>query len=159
CGSWRFLTFYLIAGMVAKIGSELFNTAHIDLPGIGASGAIAGVMGAYLVLFPGAMVTSFWGLGIIFRVPVVLVMKIAGVKSVKEAPVWRWTIKLPAFILLLFFLGQEFIASLLPFLQPQQGSLDSVNHAAHVTGFLAALLIFLFVRKDLLTRYFSGRRL
>ncbi len=159
CGSWRFLAYYLIAGMVASVGSEIFNTAHTDIPSIGASGAIAGVMGAYLVLFPGSMVTSFWGLGIILRVPVVLILKLVGVKSVKDAPVWRWTIKLPAFILLIFFLGQEFIASLLPFLQQQQENIGGVNHAAHVTGFLAALLIFLFVRKDLLTRYFSGRRL
>jgi membrane associated rhomboid family serine protease len=159
CGSWRFLAFYLISGMVASIGSEIFNTAHTDIPGIGASGAIAGIMGAYLVLFPGAMVTSFWGIGIILRVPVVLIMKLVGIKSVKEAPIWRWTIKLPAFLLLLVFLGREAIASLLPFLQAQQENLGGVNHAAHVTGFLAALLIFLFVRKDLLTRYFSGRRL
>jgi membrane associated rhomboid family serine protease len=159
CGSWRFLTFYLIAGMLAGIGSEVLNTTHTDIPSIGASGAIAGIMGAYLVLFPGSMVTSFWGLGIILRVPVVLVMRLIGIKSVKDAPVWRWTIKLPAFLLLIFFLGQEFIASLLPFLQQQQENVGGVNHAAHVTGFLAALLIFLFVRKDLLTRYFSGRRL
>ena len=159
CGSWRFLAYYLIAGMIASIGSEVFNTAHTDIPSIGASGAIAGVMGAYLVLFPGSMVTSFWGIGIILRVPVVLVLKLAGVKWVKDAPVWRWTIKLPAFLLLIFFVGQEFIASLLPFLQTQQENVGSVNHAAHVAGFLAALLIFLYVRKDLLTRYFSGRRL
>jgi membrane associated rhomboid family serine protease len=159
CGSWRFLAFYIIAGMVAGVGSEILNTSHADIPSIGASGAIAGVMGAYLVLFPGAMVTSFWGIGIILRVPVVLVMKLAGVKSVKDAPVWRWTIRLPAFLLLIFFLGQEFIASLLPFLRSQQENVGGVNHWAHVTGFLAALVIFLFVRKDLLTRYFSGRRL
>ena len=161
CGSWRFLAFYLISGMVAGIASEVFNTAHADFPSIGASGAIAGIMGAYLVLFPGSMVTSFWGIGIILRVPVVAILKLAGVKWVQGAPVWRWTIKLPGFILLLFFLGKEFIASLLPFLQPEGtgGNLDGVNHAAHVGGFLAALVIFLFVRKDLLTRYFSGRRL
>ncbi len=157
CGSWRYLAFYLIAGMIANVGSELFNTAHTDIPGIGASGAIAGVMGAYLVLFPGAMVTSFWGIGIILRVPVVAVLKLVGVKWVQGAPVWRWTIKLPAFILLIFFIGQEFISSIFTFLQQQ--NVGGVNHSAHVAGFLAALLIFLFVRKDLLTRYFSGRRL
>ncbi len=157
CGSWRFLVFYLIAGMVAGIGAEVFNTTHTDIPSIGASGAIAGVMGAYLVLFPGAMVTSFWGIGIILRVPVVAVLKLAGVKWVQGAPVWRWTIKLPAFLLLIFFIGQEFISSIFTFLQQQ--NVGGVSHSAHVAGFLAALVIFLFVRKDLLTRYFSGRRL
>ncbi|MBA3870454.1 MAG: rhomboid family intramembrane serine protease [Anaerolineae bacterium] len=160
CGSWRFLAFYLISGIVAVIGWELFNTAHIDEPIIGASGAIAGVMGAYLVMFPGAMITSFWGIGTLLRLPVVAVLKLMGVGWVKDAPTWRWTIRLPAFLLLLFFLGQESLASLLPFLQTQQGgSVGGVAHSAHVAGFLAALLIFLFVRKDLLTRYFSGRRL
>ncbi len=157
CGSWRYLAFYLIAGMIAGIGSEVFNTARVDIPSIGASGAIAGVMGAYLVLFPGAMITCFWGVGIILRVPVVAILKLVGVKWVQEAPVWRWTIKLPGFILLIFFLAQEFISSLFTFLQQQD--IGGVNHAAHLTGFLAALLIFLFVRKDLLTRYFTGRRL
>ncbi len=159
CGSWRFLVFYLISGIVALVGWEIFNTAHTDIPLIGASGAIAGIMGAYLVMFPGAMITCFWGIGMILRVPIVAVLKLVGVKSVQGAPVWRWTIKLPAFLLLLLFLGKEFIASLLPFLQPQQETGGGVAHAAHVGGFLAALLIFLFVRKDLLTRYFSGRRL
>jgi membrane associated rhomboid family serine protease len=42
----------------------------------------------------------------------------------------------------------------------QQGRLEGgVNNLAHLTGFLAALMIIFFVRKDLLTRYFSGRRL
>jgi membrane associated rhomboid family serine protease len=159
CGSWRFLAFYLISGLVATIGFEIFNVAHNDIPAVGASGAIAGIMGAYLVLFPGAMITCFWVVGVIFRVPVVVILRLAGVKWVQGAPTWRWTIRLPAFLLLLFFLGQESLASLLPFLQPTQEDLSGVAHSAHVAGFLAALVIFLFVRKDLLTRYFSGRRL
>jgi membrane associated rhomboid family serine protease len=158
CGSWRFLMFYLLAGMIAGIGSEIFNVAHADVPSIGASGAIAGVMGAYLVLFPGAMVSCFWGIGILLRVPVVLIMKVVGIKSVKDAPIFRRTIKLPAIVLLLLFLGLETVQSLIPFLQ-EDDVLDGVNHAAHVTGFLAALVIFLFVKKDLLTRYFSGRKI
>jgi membrane associated rhomboid family serine protease len=156
CGSWRFLTFYLLAGMVAGIGSEIFNVARADIPSIGASGAIAGVMGAYLVLFPGAMITCFWGIGGILRIPAVIVLKIFGIA--KGAPLFRRTIKLPAFFLLILFLALETIQSLIPFLQ-EQDVLDGVNHAAHVTGFLAALLIFLFVKKDLLTRYFAGRRI
>lgn len=157
CGSWRFLVFYIIAGMVAGIGSEALNFSHTDIPSIGASGAIAGVMGAYLVLFPGSMVNCFWGIGVILRVPVVAILKLAGVQWVQGAPVWRWTIKLPGFLLLLFFLGQEFLSSIFTFLQQQ--NVGGTNHIAHVAGFLAALVIFLFVRKDLLTRYFSGRRL
>jgi membrane associated rhomboid family serine protease len=87
----------------------------------------------------------------------VLVMKAVGVKSVADAPIWRWTIKLPAWTLLIFFL----VTNTLPSLEVLQRGQDygGVNTLAHLTGFLAAIVIFLFVRKDLLTRYFAGRSL
>jgi membrane associated rhomboid family serine protease len=155
CGPWRFLLFYLTAGMVANIGADVLNRAQVDIPGIGASGAIAGVMGAYLILFPRSMVTCIWGIGILIRVPVVLVMKIIGIESVAEARIWRWTIRLPAWILLVYFLVRETLPSLevLQFGKATGG----VSNLAHMTGFLAALVIFLFVRKGIVTRYFSGR--
>jgi membrane associated rhomboid family serine protease len=157
CGPWRYLLFYLLAGMVANLGSEVLNPSQVDIPGIGASGAISGVMGAYLILFPGAMVTCFWGIGIVLRLPLVVVMKLIGVSSVAEAPTWRWTIKLPGWILLIYFLIKDTIPSLNVI---QQGKdFGGVNNLAHLTGFLAALLIFLYVRKDLLTRYIQGRRI
>jgi membrane associated rhomboid family serine protease len=157
CGSWRFLIFYLMAGMVANIGSELLNPANADIPGIGASGAIAGVMGAYLILFPGAMVLCFWGIGSVLRVPVVLALKIAGVKSVRGAPLLRLTIRLPAWVLLIAWL----VMNTLPSLEVIQRGQDygGVNTLAHLTGFLAALLIFLYVRKGVLSRYLAGRSL
>lgn len=157
CGFWRYLLFYLLAGMVANIGSDVLNRAQADIPGIGASGAISGVMGAYLLLFPGAMVVCFWGIGIVLRLPVVLVMKIVGMKSVRAAPLWRWTIRLPAWVLLLFFLVTNTLPSFEVLVQGKD--YGGVNTLAHLTGFLAALVIFLFVRKDLLTRYLSGRSL
>jgi membrane associated rhomboid family serine protease len=157
CGPWRYLVFYLFAGMVANVGSDVLNRAQADIPGIGASGAIAGVMGAYLILFPGALVTCFWGIGIALRLPIVLVMKAAGIGNTAEAPVWRWTIRLPAWILLIFFLVMNTLPSI--DVIGQGKSAGGTNTLAHVTGFLAALLIFLFVRKDVLTRYIAGRSL
>lgn len=157
CGPWRYLVFYLLAGMVANIGSDVLNRAQADIPGIGASGAISGVMGAYLILFPGAMVVCFWGIGVVLRLPVVLVMKLAGLKSVRGAPLWRSTIRLPAWTLLLFFLVSNTLPSLDVLVQGQD--YGGVNTLAHLTGFLAALVIFLFVRKDLLARYIVGRSL
>ncbi len=222
CGGGRFLLYYLLAGMVANIGSILFEPSHMALPGIGASGAIAGVMGAYLLLFPNARIVAFWGVGSVFRVPVVLVLRLfgktsAGVRWVvgglfgaligwlvgsvfvsllvlevfggsaldfltdhiqlviaagilagalafgfalgqepeKDAPIWRWTVRIPAFLFLIFFIAREFV----PTINVMQGTqkLVGVNNLAHVSGFLAAIVIFFFVRKDLLTRYFSGR--
>jgi membrane associated rhomboid family serine protease len=145
CGHWRFLLYYLGAGMVAGIGAELLNR---DLPMIGASGAIAGVMGAYLVLFPGARVDCLWILGSLIRLPYA---------AVTGKKLWTWTIKVPAFILLIYFAVKELLPSILTI---QQGeALGGVSHVAHVMGFLSALLIFFYVRKDLLRRFFSGRAL
>ena len=69
CGSWRFLVFYLLAGMLASMGSVLFKPGMDDVPSIGASGAISGVLGAYLFLFPGAKVDCLWGAALIIRMP------------------------------------------------------------------------------------------
>jgi membrane associated rhomboid family serine protease len=52
-GHWKFLAFYLICGVAAGITHVFFN-ANSSLPTVGASGAIAGVMGAYLIKFPRA---------------------------------------------------------------------------------------------------------
>ncbi|HEX2906049.1 MAG TPA: rhomboid family intramembrane serine protease [Phototrophicaceae bacterium] len=156
CGPWRYLLFYLFAGMVANFGSTALNPA-MELPAIGASGAISGIMGAYLIMFPSGMVISFWGIGIAIRLPIVAVMKVIGVRRVADAPTWRWTIKLPAWFLLIYFLVENTLPSL-QILQQSQ-NYGGVNTLAHVTGFLAALMIFLFVRKDLLTRYLAGRSL
>jgi membrane associated rhomboid family serine protease len=157
CGSWRYLLFYLMAGMVANLGSVLLNPSQVDLPGIGASGAIAGVMGAYLLLFPGAQVTSLWGLGSIIRFPIVVIMKVigAGGESIRNAPMWRWTVRLPAWLFLFYFLIRELIPSVEVIQRGQD--IGGVNNLAHLTGFLAALGIILFARKDLVMRFFSGR--
>lgn len=153
CGPWRFLLFYLTAGLVAHLGTAVFM--HEDRPSVGASGAIAGVMGAYLVLFPGSMVLSFWGIGILLRFPIVLVLKIFGAKSVAEARLWRWTIRLPAWMLLIAFLVMEVV----PSIQIMQGGefTGGTNHIAHLAGFLAAVAIFLYARKDVVKRYVAGR--
>jgi membrane associated rhomboid family serine protease len=54
-GHFKYLAFYLICGLVAA-GTETYMAADTVLPTVGASGAIAGVLGAYLVLYPRAMV-------------------------------------------------------------------------------------------------------
>jgi len=157
CGAWRFLLFYLLAGMVAALGSVVLNPSDVDLPGIGASGAISGVMGGYLILFPGAKVNCFWGIISIIRIFVVYLARVIGFGGeLRTAPAWRWTIRVPAWLLLIYFLVRD----LLPSLEVMQQGQDfgGVNNLAHLTGFLAALAVFLFVRKDLAVRYISGRR-
>lgn len=57
-GHVRYLVFYLLTGIAASAAHMLFNADSI-IPAIGASGAVAGVMGAYIVLFPRAIVVAF----------------------------------------------------------------------------------------------------
>ncbi|MGC8998674.1 MAG: rhomboid family intramembrane serine protease [Candidatus Bathyarchaeia archaeon] len=64
-GKWRFLALYMLSGIVASIFHTAFSfiggaTAYI-IPAIGASGAISGVLGAYLILFPGTSLVMGWG--------------------------------------------------------------------------------------------------
>jgi rhomboid family protein len=56
-GHFRYLLFYLLAGIVAGLVHVLFNF-YSTVPSVGASGAIAGIMGAYFVLFPTARVLT-----------------------------------------------------------------------------------------------------
>lgn len=153
CGSGRYLLFYLFAGMVANMGYALLNPALGDIPGIGASGAIAGVMGAYLLLFPSARIVTLWGIGSLLRLPIAAVR----ILMHHDVPFWRWTISLPAWLLLVGFAIQNTIPSLEIMMRGED--MGGTNHLAHLTGFLAALAIFLFVRKDLLMRYIEGRSL
>lgn len=151
CGSGRFFLFYIFAGLVAGFANAALNPAASDVPGIGASGAIAGLMGAYLLLFPGARISVMWLTGSVFRVPLALVGAVG-----KDAPTWKWILQLPAWFLLISWIAQE----TLPSLETIMAGRDTggVANLAHLTGFLAALLIFLYVRKDLLTRYIAGRQ-
>src|SRR6202000_2097653 len=56
-GGARFLLFYLICGLAAAVVHVIFNP-YSRMPTIGASGAIAGVMGAYLIKFPRARIIT-----------------------------------------------------------------------------------------------------
>jgi membrane associated rhomboid family serine protease len=61
-GVWRYLIFYLLAGLLANFAQIAVDPAS-QVPSVGASGAIAGVLGGYLVLFPEGRVRMFFFLG------------------------------------------------------------------------------------------------
>jgi rhomboid family protein len=65
CGHGRYILFYLLCGSAAAFAQALPNPGS-EIPMIGASGAISGVLGAYLVLFPHARVYTLVPLGIVF---------------------------------------------------------------------------------------------
>lgn len=117
-GRIRYLLFYLFTGYVATYGFALFNQSS-QQPLIGASGAIAGVLGAYIVLYPRARV---WSL-----VPFLLFIPL----------------RLPAWLVLGgWFLLQWFYTARV---QVSTGG-DSVAYLAHVLGFLAGMLLALPLR-------------
>ncbi|MBP8973313.1 MAG: rhomboid family intramembrane serine protease [Anaerolineae bacterium] len=154
CGSSRFLLFYLLAGLMANVGSVLLTPKTDTLPSIGASGAISGVMGAYLLLFPGAWVNCLWGVGTILRIPYAAIRKLIAGDQYKF---WRWTVSLPAWLVLIWFVVRSFLPSLETIRSDEE--IQGVNYLAHLAGFLASLTVFFFVRKDLLLRYLHGRSL
>lgn len=128
CGSWRFLAFYLLAGTGANI---LYTLAQHDelLPGIGASGAIFGVMGAYLLLYPGGRIRTLVLLGFV--------------------PIWP---RIRAVWIVLYFVGIQIIPALNILFNKAS---YSVNHWAHLGGFFSSVLILLFIRPAAFARYMS----
>jgi membrane associated rhomboid family serine protease len=78
-GSVRFLLFYLLCGLAAGAAQYLAQPASA-LPTVGASGAIAGVLGAYALLFPGAKILTL--------VPIIFVLQVIEVPAVVMLGIW-----------------------------------------------------------------------
>ncbi|RMF62088.1 MAG: rhomboid family intramembrane serine protease [Calditrichaeota bacterium] len=73
-GKGKFLLFYILSGIAASMTHIVFNP-HSTIPAIGASGAIAGVMGAYLIMFPQSRVITLvpvFFLPMFFEIPAVI---------------------------------------------------------------------------------------
>jgi rhomboid family protein len=117
-GRVRFLLFYLMCGYAAAYGFALTDPSSAQ-PLVGASGAIAGVLGAYLVIYPRARV---WGLiPILFFLP----------------------LRVPAWLMLgMWFLLQAFYAT-----GYGTAGAGSVAYAAHVIGFVVGGLLGLTLRR------------
>ena len=111
-GRVRFLVFYLVCGLAATAAQVAIDPGSI-VPTIGASGAIAGVLGAYIVLFPRAKVLSVIPLFIFF--PVILV---------------------PAWVLLVLWFAWQLVEAL-----ASLGVQTGIAFFAHIGGFVAGLLL------------------
>src|SRR5436190_14643580 len=122
-GHGRFLIFYLLCGIAAAFGQILIDPTS-TLPTIGASGAIAGVMGAYFVLYPQSRVLTL--------IPLIIFWEI---------------VELPAIFLLGFwFLMQLFSAGAIAVTSSSHGG--GVAFAAHVSGFLCGVCgVFVFRKR------------
>jgi membrane associated rhomboid family serine protease len=109
-GPFRFLAFYLLCGLVSGLAHMLSNPMS-NIPTVGASGAIAGVMGGYFLLFPAARILTL--------VPIVFI------------PLF---FEIPAFV----FIGIWF---LLQVLNATSGGQSAIAWWAHIGGFVAGMLL------------------
>jgi rhomboid family protein len=121
-GHGRFLLLYFLSGFGAAIAHVIFN-AGSKVPTIGASGAIAGILGAYLISFPTARITTLIPLFLFF-----------------------WTVRLPAVLVLIYWFLIQFVAGF------QMLAIESATHGgvawwAHVGGFLLGVLLALILPK------------
>jgi membrane associated rhomboid family serine protease len=115
-GHLRYLVFYLLCGWSAAY-AHIWADPASRLPSIGASGAIAGVLGAYLVLFPRARVVTLIPLGFFTEI-----------------------VRIPAFFVLAFWFLQQFVAGALS-LSAHTAQTSGVAWWAHIGGFTTGLLL------------------
>ena len=113
-GHFRYLLFYVLAGIAAGLVHILFNL-YSTIPSLGASGAIAGVMGAYFLLFPSARVLTL--------VPFFFFY-------------FTW---LPAWLVLGYWFVVQFLSGAATAITPAQQTTGGIAFWAHVGGFLAGL--------------------
>jgi membrane associated rhomboid family serine protease len=128
-GRVRFLVFYLLCGLAAALAQVATDPASA-IPMVGASGAISGVMGGYLVLYPQVRVFCLVFLGFFVT-----------------------SIALPASMMLLYWLALQFVSGLAAF----GGEGGGVAFWAHVGGFVAGLiLVKLFAQRAYIEAHRAG---
>ena len=120
-GHIRFIFFYIICGAIAVLGHSLINHGSM-IPMIGASGAISGILGGYLILFPRAKILTLFPIFIFFK-----------------------TFRIPA----LYFLGIWIILQVIPGLSTlsAENTGGDVAWFAHIGGFLAGVILIGFFKK------------
>jgi membrane associated rhomboid family serine protease len=120
-GHIRFLVFYLLSGIAASVVNFLVNV-HSTLPELGASGAISGVMGAYIVMFPRARILTL--------IPIFIF------------PIF---IEISAF----FYIGYWFILQLFSgtLSLAHYSAQGGVAYWAHIGGFVAGIVLLPILRK------------
>ena len=115
-GHFPFLFLYLVSGVAAAL-VQIIVSPGSRVPTIGASGAIAGVLGAYFVCYPGARVTTLIPLFFFF-----------------------WTVQLPAILLLGYWFLIQFVAGF-QMLSIQTATAGGVAWWAHIGGFITGAFL------------------
>lgn len=117
-GHFKFLIFYLLCGMAATFAQYIL-APYVEVPNLGASGAIAGVLAAYLILMPGQ------------RIRVLIA---------------AWIVRLPAILVIGAWIGLQLLSGIGTLSTMNAGS-GGVAYMAHIGGFAAGLVLTLFFRK------------
>lgn len=120
-GHSKYFVFYLISGMAAA-SMQIYMFPDSEIPMIGASGAIAGVMGAYVFMFPRARVVAL--------VPIIFFFQI---------------IELPAFLFLGFWFVIQIVSGI--FSLGIGADAGGVAWWAHIGGFIAGVILIPFLKK------------
>jgi membrane associated rhomboid family serine protease len=115
-GPVKYVVFYLVAGLAATAGQVIVDPSS-TIPGIGASGAIAGVLGGYLILFPRARVVTVVFIIFFFTI-----------------------LELPALVFLVIWFAQQALFGYFDLLQPTGGG-GGVAYFAHIGGFVFGLAL------------------
>jgi membrane associated rhomboid family serine protease len=123
-GHFKFLVFYLLCGVAASL-AQYSIAMNSNIPTLGASGAIAGVLAAYLILFPGRRVRVL---------------------------VAAWVVSLPAILVIGAWIIIQFVSGLGTFSSAADTS--GVAYMAHIGGFAAGLILTLFFRKKSRPAYY-----
>jgi len=135
-GQGRFLTFYLLCGVIAAAAHIAVDPAS-PVPTVGASGAISGVMGAYLLLYPKVRIKMLFIFIIFFKV-----------------------FSLPAWLVLLWWFFIQVIAGLPQLSSVRPDVSSGVAVWAHIGGFVAGVaFIRMFVSSQLAAKRAAGREL
>jgi len=120
-GSAPFLVFYVLCGIAAAIGQGLLAAG----PLVGASGAIAGVLGAYLIMYPTARVSTLVFLGIFISI-----------------------IELPSIIVIGMFIVLQVIEGVVELRLSLHPATQQIAYFAHLFGFLAGMLLLPLMRRN-----------
>jgi|SRR5580704_229094 membrane associated rhomboid family serine protease len=115
-GHFKYLAFYLVTGVLA-MGTQVAVNLHSTAPTVGASGAIAGVLGAYFVLYPKARVLTW-----IFELLIVVI----------------W---IPAWVILGYWFVLNFVSGTSTMLALHRQNMGGIAFWAHVGGFIAGMVL------------------
>lgn len=116
-GHFKFLIFYILCGIAATF-AQYIVAPNVEVPNLGASGAIAGVLGAYLILMPGQKVRVLLGM---------------------------WIVRLPAILVIGAWIGLQLLSGI-GTLSSTSAASGGVAYMAHIGGFFAGIILTFFFR-------------